>query len=237
MKRTVFEKIEFRKLCFSYNAEVQIFENLNFSFPDNKVLFLQGATGGGKTTLIKILMGLLRPTAGEFLINDKVMNDLTHSEFDFFRLNMGHAFDIGGLINNQSIYQNLRLPMDFHGQLDHQERHEKIIEYLRFFNLEDQMELRPAFVSSETQKAVALLRAFIMNPGMIILNDPTAGLDSELFESVVTLIKKHQQHHNLKQIVIVSENENLISCFEAKVVQVTKNQLVDISERKIKRVS
>lgn len=233
MKREKIDSVEFKDLSFNYQSQEKVFTGLNFEFPANEVLYLQGPRGSGKNTLIKLLLGLNSPTEGEYLINEKCVNDYSYREFDSFRLNMGYSFDVGGLINNLSLYENFKLLLDYHNFLTPGERSDYLLEMMKVFHLEEQKHLRPALISSSARKAAAVLRAFLLRPEMIILNDPTQALSMEHIFPLIELIKKHQQEHNLKYIIISSDDSGLINQLSGRVVKVMPDSLIE--EKKIRR--
>lgn len=237
MKRNKIETLEFKNLNFYYDQTSPIFKDINYSFPETDVIFIQGPTGGGKTTLMKLLLGLVGPTQGEYLINGRPVQNLSYSEFDEYRLNMGFSFDVAGLINNQTIYENFKLPLDFHDYVNSADQKEYIIEFLKLFNLQDQKHLRPAFVSSGTRKAASVLKAFILNPQVLILNNPTLGLNQEHIKPLVNLIELHRKQKGLKHVFIASDDVSFMKYFNYKSIQIINNKIVEETTNKIKIAS
>lgn len=234
MKRTSVESLEFRSLSFSYDDAEDIISDVDFKFPVGEALFLNGPMGTGKSTVMKILMGLLGPTRGEYLINGQVMNNLSHRSFDRYRLNMGFSFDIGGLISNKSLLENLLLPLDYHGYLDPKERLEYVQNSLLTFKLLDQAHIRPGNLANGARKAAGLLKAFILDPEMIILNDPTLGLNNEQVSELLRLILHHQNEKRLKHLIISSDDLNFTNQFKGLSVQVVNKKFVAQYEGKKK---
>lgn len=229
MKRERIECLEFLQMGFGYNAHEKVFADLSFKFNAGEVLYLQGPRGSGKNTFIKLLLGLVSPTQGHYLINGTSVNDFSYSEFDSFRLNMGHSFDVGGLINNLTLYENFRLPLDYHDFLGVHERFDFIVAMLERFHLNEQKHLRPAFVSASARKAASVLRAFALLPEMIILNDPTQGMSMEHVPVLVELIKHHQRRHGLKHVIIATDDVGLLRQLEGRIMSVTTNGLQEVT--------
>lgn len=237
MKRKDIQSLTFTNLNFFYDESNPIFKNVNYTFSDTEVYCIQGPTGGGKTTLMKLLLGLVGPNNGEYLINDKPVQNLSYSEFDEYRLNMGFSSDVGGLINNQSLYDNLKLPLDFHDYINESDMKDYIIEFLKIFNLQDQRHLRPAFVSSGTRKAASVLKAFIMNPQVLILNNPTLGLNQEHVKPLVNLIEFHRKQKGLKYVFIASDDSSFMQFFNYKTISISNQGIVEDKVSKLKIAS
>lgn len=229
MKRINIESMEFKDLCFNHESETKVFSHMNFKFPEGTV-YLQGHEGSGKKTVLQLLMGLLIPTDGAYLINGVKVNDLDHFEFDSYRLSIGHAFDVGGLINNMTIYENFKMLMDYHGVLKESERFDYIVTMMEIFHLDKVKHLRPSAVSSSARKAACVLRAFILRPQVLVLDDPTQGLAHEYVESLTELIKEHQKKWGLKHVVICSEDANLRNNLKGRTLQVTPTAFIEEDE-------
>lgn len=237
MKRKCIESLSFKDINFFYDEANPIFRNVSFEFSQDEVYFIQGPTGGGKTTLMKLLLGLVGPNNGQYLINGEAVQGLSYTEFDEYRLNMGFSFDVGGLINNQSIYENFQLPLNFHDYINPKDMRDYIIEFLQVFNLQDQKNLRPAFVSSGTRKAASVLKAFILNPQVLILNNPTLGLNQEHIKPLVNLIEMHRKQKGLKYIFIASDDLSFAQYFNYKIIQITSQNIVEDKDRHLKIAS
>ncbi len=235
MKRISIEKIEFKKMGFYYVENEKVFENVDALFLPDDVNYLQGPRGSGKNSLIKLLLGLQSPTAGDFCLNGQRVNDLSYKEFDPYRLNMGHSFDAGGLINNLSLFENFMLILNYHDVQSNNQRPEMIIDLLKVFDLQDQKHLRPAFLSGSARKAASVLRAFLLRPEVLILNDPTQGLSVEHIDPLVDLINQYKKEHQLKFVFISSDDQKLIEKLPGKILDVTTRGLFE--KTSLRRVS
>ena len=228
MKRHSIESLELRNLYFSYRHDDYVFKDFNFNLPESGVIYVQGPKGSGKNTFLKILLGLRRPMKGDFLINGKRANDFSHQEFDLFRLSMGYAFDVGGLINNQTLYENFRFILDYHDHLEYSERFDYIVDLLKVFNLDDKKHLRPSAISPSDRKAAVLLRSLILRPQLLILDNPTQGLSPEHLPKFIEVLSRHEQNYGLKQMIISSEDRNLLEQLSGKIFKVAMSGLDEV---------
>lgn len=230
MRRQDLESIELKNLSFGYDENELVFKDFNFIIRERGLFYIHGPKGSGKNTLIKILLGLLPPSGGDFFINGTRVNEFSHQEFDLFRLSMGHAFDVGGLINNQTLYENFRLILDYHDYLDPAERFDYIVDLLRVFHLDEKKHLRPAAVSASDRKAAVILRSLILKPQLLILDNPTQGLSTEHIPHFIELLHEHSSKHDLRHIMISSEDRNLLEKLPGRVFKVTATGLEENPE-------
>ncbi len=225
MKRFPISQITLENVSFAYEGAGSVFSGLCHTFTPHDILFLQGPRGSGKNTLLRLLLGLEVPTAGQYLINGVAVNQLGHDEFTPFRLNIGYASDIGGLINNHTLYENFRLLLDYHDVGDPAERFDFIGGLFERFDLGGVKQLRPAFVSSTARKAAAVLRAFALRPEVLILDNPTQGMSAEHIPVLVDLIREHRTQHGLKYVIVSSDDLALLDLLGGRVARVTPQEL------------
>lgn len=231
MKRVNIKKIAFKDLDYNYGQDGKIFENVSVEFPKDTKLIIQGPIGSGRSTLLKILIGLSAPTKGDYLINDEIVSDYSFKEFDPIRLNFGIAQELPGLLSNMSLYENLKLPLDFHSQLSQQDKKDYIENLFKLFNLQNQMHMRPMFTTAGTRKVIGLLRAFILKPQVILLNNPTQSLHLEHIPILINLMNYHQKEHELKYMFIVSDDEHFYGNVPHKILHL-EDKKITIRESK-----
>ncbi|HXH75654.1 MAG TPA: ATP-binding cassette domain-containing protein [Bacteriovoracaceae bacterium] len=231
MKRVSINSFEMKNIGFNYGAGEMIFTDVNYVFNPGEVLFIQGPQGAGKNTLIKLMLGLLSPTQGDYLVNGTSVNQFSYAEFDPIRLNIGYSFDVGGLINNQSLYENMMLLLNFHNFIEPSKRFDHIVNLLARFQIDEHKHLRPSAVSSSIRKMAVVLRAFLLHPEIVILDNPTQGISVEMIPAFMELIEEHRQKHNLKHIIISSDDKNLINQLGGRVMHVTRTGLLEESRQ------
>jgi phospholipid/cholesterol/gamma-HCH transport system ATP-binding protein len=162
-----------------------ILEGVTFSIEDRKVTYILGTSGGGKSTLLKTMIGAIRPDAGSILFNGTDITKLADRDLDPYRKKIGMLFQNGALINYLSVFDNIALPMREHTELD-----ENIIKImvkmkLELVGLRDFEDLMPGQLSGGMQRRVALARALALDPSTIFFDEPTSGLDP-IGRSVIT---------------------------------------------------
>ena len=154
-----------------------VLDGVSFDANAKKITYLLGASGSGKSTLLKIMIGAVRPDAGEVLFEDKDIARVPERELDPYRRRIGMLFQQGALINHLTVAENIALPMREHTALD-----ENIIKImvkmkLELVGLRDFEELMPSQLSGGMVKRVALARALALDPAILFFDEPTSGLD------------------------------------------------------------
>lgn len=225
--RVNIEEIEFKDVSFGYNPDACFLEHIDFKFPTQTVVWIKGHSGCGKSSLLKMMVGILAPSRGQYLINGIDVSELSFEEFLPYRLAMGYSFDIGGLISNRTLFENLALPLMYHGEGSSDEISHWVSEVLEIFGISKEKDQRPAMVPGRTRKACVVARSLIMKPQMLVLDDPLMGLSKEMINSLMTLISIMQKHWGLKHIFIGTGHET----FGNPAIE----DMVEISERRLMR--
>lgn len=222
----VIESLELRDISFGYDGGDEVFSALSFIFPVGEIVNLQGPHGSGKSTLFKILMGLSEPTLGSFLVNGKLTADMTFEEYNPYRLAMGYTFDSGGLIHNRTILENLTLPLVYHKICNEREASERAHGLLSYFDIHTSASARPSAVPGRVRKAAVIARAFIMNPSVLLLDDPSTGLSSRAVQNLKSLIGKKRASGELKYVFSISDDFSFCEGLVTRDIQVTRTALL-----------
>jgi len=162
-----------------------VLNGVTFTAEAKKITYIFGTSGGGKSTLLKAMIGAVRPDAGEVLFSGQDITKLPDGGLDPFRKRIGVLFQRGALIDSLTVEDNIALPMREHTTLD-----ENIIKImvkmkLELVGLRDFEDLHPSQLSGGMQKRVALARALALDPEVIFFDEPTSGLDP-IMTSVIT---------------------------------------------------
>lgn len=218
------EQLQMKDLNFAF-GEKSILKNVNLDLPVGKVVWIHGASGSGKSVFAKILSGLMQSSSGDYVINGESVNQMSFEEFLPLRMNIGYSFDFGGLINNRTILQNLKLPLEYHRAVSTEEADALVAEMSEMFNLGSVLHERPATIPGAFRKAACVARAFIMNPEMMVLDDPTTGLRGELKKKLKELIRRRRHEGTLKHVFIVTEDHEFVGDLFDEVILVKNNSI------------
>ena len=222
--------LEFRNLSFSYvpspsQESEYVFHNVNFLFPQEKVICFSGPTGAGKNTLLRILAGLDDPCSGEFLVNNINLFSKEEQERFSFRRNLGYGFSQGGLLQNRTIKENLLLALESLTKMKDKEREVRVNEYMELFHLTNVASQRPSLISGGMRMAACLARAFVHDPELIILSNPTNGLSQVAMDALLQTIQNHFSQKRLRRLFLVSEHESFLKNLDHLKIAVTVNSL------------
>ena len=178
------EIVNFRK---AFGTKI-IHENVSFYVKKGECLGLVGGSGAGKSVILRSLIGLEKPDAGKILINGVDIVPMNEQELIPIRKQVAYAFQGGALFDSMTVYENLAYPLRAHTELPEAEIAEKIHHQLAEFGLEKSIHLYPGELSGGMQKRIGLARAVIMQPEIILYDEPTAGLDPYNTKKIQDLI-------------------------------------------------
>jgi phospholipid/cholesterol/gamma-HCH transport system ATP-binding protein len=219
------ETLKFEAVTFAHEGHSPLLHNTDFEFPMNKVVWVQGPEGQGKSSLLQVLAGLLVPQSGFFYMNEKNVLDMSFEEFLPYRLAIGYTFDYGGLISNRSVYENLMLPLSYHKLIPPREAKARVQALIQAFEIEKFAHERPAHIPGRVRKLVCLLRSLVMHPQVLVMDDPSVGLGQETLHTFVDYIHKMRSEGFLKHIFMSSFDEKYMSLFDYHVIHLDEGQV------------
>lgn len=186
----VIEVKNFRK---SFGTKL-VHEDVSFYVKKGECLGLVGGSGAGKSVILRSLIGLEKPDSGQVLIDDHEVTAYDELDWLYVRKKVGYAFQGGALFDSMTVFQNLSYPLIEHTLLTHFEISRKILSQLDDFGLAGTEKLYPNELSGGMQKRVGLARAMMLEPEIILYDEPTAGLDpyntKKIQELIINLKKK-----------------------------------------------
>lgn len=208
--------IKAESITKSYNG-LQVLKGINLHIEKGEIVSIVGASGAGKTTLLQILGTLDKSDNGKLFINENEVNKFSSSKMATFRnKNIGFVFQFHQLLPEFSALENVSMPA-WIGKRNEKEVKSKAIELLDFLKLADRLHHKPSELSGGEQQRVAVARALINNPGVILADEPSGNLDSTAAESLHDLFFDLRKHFN-QTFVIVTHNEKLASRSDRKLV-------------------
>uniref|UniRef100_UPI003FF05035 ABC transporter ATP-binding protein n=1 Tax=Prevotella sp. TaxID=59823 RepID=UPI003FF05035 len=192
--------IEVRNLTKSFGDKV-VLDNINVTFETGKTNLIIGQSGSGKTVLMKNLVGLLQPTSGEVLYDDRDFTQMSKKEKVLMRREMGMIFQSAALFDSLNVLENVMFPLDMFSTLNYRERVKRAQECLDRVNLIEAQQKYPGEISGGMQKRVAIARAIVMNPKYLFCDEPNSGLDPKTSLVIDELLSGITKDYNMTTII------------------------------------
>jgi phospholipid/cholesterol/gamma-HCH transport system ATP-binding protein len=193
--------IELRDVFLAFEDK-PVLENVSFRMNTGETLFLLGVTGSGKSVLLKLVVGLLRPDSGQVLVEGQDLTSLSEDELRPLRRRMGIVFQEGALFDSLSVYENVAYRLREEGELDEDEIERSVREVLRFVEMESTIDKMPAELSGGMRRRVSIARAIVAEPSIMLYDSPTAGLDPITSYTIDVLIAKLRDAQQVSSIVV-----------------------------------
>lgn len=192
--------IEVRNLTKSFGDKV-VLDNINVTFETGKTNLIIGQSGSGKTVLMKNLVGLLQPTSGEVLYDNRDFTRMSKKEKVQMRREMGMIFQSAALFDSLNVLENVMFPLDMFSTLNYRERVKRAQECLDRVNLIEAQQKYPGEISGGMQKRVAIARAIVMNPKYLFCDEPNSGLDPKTSLVIDELLSGITKDYNMTTII------------------------------------
>lgn len=196
--------LEFKNVQVSLDNKI-ILKGVNLPIITGQTTVLLGPSGAGKTTLMRMAVGLLKPDTGKVLALGQLVHDLSTKALLTLRHHFGMLFQDGGLFNSLSVFQNVAFPLFHHLNLKGQALKDRVAELLAMVGLEGIEGQMPETLSGGEKKRVGLARAIALNPKVVFFDEPTAGLDPLVSQNINELIVDLQKKLDMTFFVITHD--------------------------------
>src|SRR5437588_3942542 len=186
----------------------EILRGIDLNVARGETLAIIGRSGGGKSVLLKHLIGLMRPDAGEILIEGQNIIQMTERDLASIRQKVGILFQGSALFDSMTVAENIAFPLREAGERDPNVLRKRVTEMLEVMELQGQEEKMPVNLSGGMKKRVGLARSIIRQPSCILYDEPTSGLDPVVSDSINKLIRRLQQRLGVTSIVVTHDMKN-----------------------------
>jgi phospholipid/cholesterol/gamma-HCH transport system ATP-binding protein len=183
----------------------EILRGVNLEVRTGATLAIIGRSGGGKSVLLKHLVGLMEPNSGEIWIQGQNIIGMTERQLGEIRKKVGILFQGGALFDSMTVAENIAFPLREAGERDPKVLRAKVEEMLEVMEMDGQEEKMPESLSGGMKKRVGLARAIIRRPSCVLYDEPTAGLDPVVADSINRLIRRLQERFGMTSIVVTHD--------------------------------
>lgn len=196
--------IELRDVHKSF-GDLDVLRGITLAVEEGTSSVVLGGSGSGKSVLIKHIVKLLEPDRGEVWVLGKRVDEISGDELDRLRLSIGYLFQGGALFDSMTVYEQLNFYLDRHTDLSRDERDDRIEETLSWVNLAHTADSYPAQLSGGQKKRIGLARAIILQPKILLYDEPTTGLDPVSVRTVSSLIVRLRDERGITSIAITHD--------------------------------
>jgi len=203
--------IEVRNLTKSF-GEKHVLRGVDLSIEEGETMVVLGRSGTGKSVILKHLIGLMKPDAGEVLVEGESIVNLPERALTSVRRKVGMLFQSGALFDSMTVEQNLAFPLLEQGMRDRSQIAERVAEALDMVDLAGEQRKMPAELSGGMRKRVGLARTIVGRPRCILYDEPTTGLDPITTDGINHLIRRLQRRLKVTSIVVTHDMKTAFHC-------------------------
>jgi len=200
-------------------------EDISFDVDPGEFVFLTGPSGSGKTTLLRLILRELLPDTGEIYLEDQDITQLRLREVPALRQQIGTVFQDFKILNERTVRENVEVALAVIG-LDKNEWRDRVDHVANLVGLSNRVDLFPSQLSGGELQRVSLARALVVNPKIILADEPTGNLDWETSERIMQLFEKINQEG--KTILMATHNQNIIDTMKKRVIEVKHGKVTKV---------
>lgn len=209
--------VDISNLCFGYGSR-PVLDGISLQVPRGKVTALMGASGGGKTTVLRLIGGQLQPQSGNLVLNGQDMSGASQDVWYAARRRMGMLFQFGALFTDLSVFDNVAFPLREHTNLPSAMVRDIVLMKLDAVGLRGARDLMPSEISGGMARRVALARAIALDPELVMYDEPFAGLDPISLGTAARLIRQLNDTLGLTTLIVSHDLEETFRIADQVVV-------------------
>jgi len=218
--------IEAHHLSKMYSRGLYALHDLSLSVKKGEFVFLTGPSGAGKSTFLRLLLMQERPTSGELIVNGQNLATLRRREVQEYRRNIGFIFQDFKLILSRTLLENVSFVAEVIGVPAPQQRR-RAFQVLKWVGLQHRMNAYPATLSGGEQQRIAIARALVNNPSMVLADEPTGNLDPDLSLEIMNLLREVNAAGTT--VVVATHDRELIRLVGRRTVTLDQGKVVEVA--------
>ena len=195
--------IKFSNIFKSFSPANEVLQNISFEINSGELIFVTGSSGAGKSTLIKLISALEKPTSGEIIFEDQNLSDLSNIDVPYLRRKFGMIFQDHKLLFDRNCFENVALPLSINDTTS-VDINRRVRAALNKVGLLDKEKVMPITLSGGEQQRLAIARAIVSRPSILIADEPTGNLDKKYADDIMNIFYSFQQ---VGVTVIISSHE------------------------------
>jgi cell division transport system ATP-binding protein len=208
----------------TYGTGADALSDITLSIARGEFIFLTGPSGAGKTTLLKLLYLAERATKGQVFINGVNVSTIKERRIPYLRRAVGVVFQDFKLINTVSVFENIAFPLEVMG-MPKREIKKQVTRVLKFVGIEDKYDAKPLELSGGQQQRVAIARAVANEPPILIADEPTGNLDSELTLDIIRLMD--YIHKRGATVIMATHNKDIVERFHKRLISLNQGRIIN----------
>lgn len=220
--------LEFIEVNKIYNNDVCALKDLSFKVEDGEFVFLIGASGAGKTSIIKMLLREIKPTSGEIIVDDVNIVKLRNRKIPQLRKTMGVVFQDFRLLEGKTVFDNIKYPLQILG-VSKRAITKRVTEILELVGLSDRANSFPNQLSGGEQQRVCIARALVNKPKYLIADEPTGNLDPNTSEGIMKLLLDVNAKGTT--VIVSTHDRDIVNKLKKRVISMDHGEMINDEER------
>ncbi|BFT66433.1 cell division ATP-binding protein FtsE [Parvimonas parva] len=219
--------LEFIEVNKTYTNDVCALKNLSFKIEDGEFVFLIGASGAGKTSIIKMLLREIKPTSGQIIVDNVNIVELRNRKIPQLRRTMGVVFQDFRLLEGKTVFDNIKYPLQILG-VSKKEINERVTELLELVGLSDRANAFPNQLSGGEQQRICIARAIVNKPKYLIADEPTGNLDPNTSEEIMRALL--DVNASGTTVIVSTHDKDIVNKLKKRVISMNHGEMVNDEE-------
>ena len=214
--------IKFNKVTKTY-GDVTALKDISFEINDGEFVFLMGPSGAGKTTILKLILKEILPNSGEIKVGGTDVAKILEKELPLFRQKIGCVFQDFKLLNERTVEENIEIALAVLG-ISESKWKERVEKVLKMVGLESRKSLFPSQLSGGEIQRVSLARALVVNPDLILADEPTGNLDWEKADEIMEVLEKINKEG--KTVIVATHNKEIVNKMKKRIIKISSGKII-----------
>jgi len=215
--------IQFRNVSKIYENGLRALQNVNFTIAGGEFVFVVGASGAGKSTVVRLLLKETGHTDGVIMVNNKNLSGIEEKNIPFYRRQFGVVFQDFRLLNDRTAYENVAFAMEII-EASNKEIRRKVPAVLAMVGLSERAHAYPADMSGGEQQRVALARALVNNPTILIADEPTGNLDPFTSQEIIKVMNIINRRGTT--VIVATHDKDIVNTMQKRVISLNRGKVI-----------